>query len=153
MLFLLHSVPPSLHPSLSLCATNPNAGSYHCWERSPSVRLLFCRSSETVFSFSVFCSVSPVAAHPFCEVAIVILFVIHDESRQEPEGHAGTGKGASLCSKSQRFGCIRVTLRTRTMLGDLLGLWLTHSSTPQDKESWFKLDSSEAFLTAAAAVF
>lgn len=125
MLFLLHSIPPSLHASLSFCVTDPKAGSYHCWERSPSVRKLFCRSSETAFSFSLLsdlCSVSPVAAHPFCEVAIVILFVIHDESRQEPEGHGGNVKRASLCSKSQMFGCIRATRRMRTMLGDLLSL-------------------------------
>lgn len=140
----------SLCPSLSfsVCVTNPNAGSHHCWEWSPSVRMLFCRSSETAFSFSVlsdFCSVSPVAAHPFCEVAILILFVIHDESRQEPEGHGKNVKGASLCSKSQKFGCIRATQRMRTMLGDPLSLWLTDSSTLLDKESWFKFDSSEAF--------
>lgn len=125
MLFLQHSIPPSLHPSLSFCVTDTNAGSYHCWERSPSVRMLCCRSSETAFLFSVFsdlCSVSPVAAHPFCEVAIVILLVIHGESRQEPEGHGGNVKGASVCSKSQMFGCIRATRRMRTMLGDLLSL-------------------------------
>lgn len=58
----------------------------------------FCRSPETAFSLSVlsnFCSVSPVAAHPFGEIAIVVVVVIHDESRQEPEGHGGKVVGAS----------------------------------------------------------
>lgn len=49
-----------------------------------------CRSSETALSLPgvcSFCSVTPVAAHPLGEVAIVVLVVIHHESRQEPEGH------------------------------------------------------------------
>lgn len=60
----------------------------------------FCRSPETAFPLSVlsnFCSVSPVAAHPFGEIAIVVVVVVHDKSRQEPEGHGGKVVGASSC--------------------------------------------------------
>ena len=111
-LMMLFLCPPHLFVllSFSTCVTNPNAGSHHCWEWSPSVRMFFCSSSEAASSFSVFpdfCSVSPVAAHPSGEVAVVVLVVIHDKSRQEPEGHGGDAMGAALCSKRQRFGCFR----------------------------------------------
>lgn len=64
--------------------------SHHGGERRPSVHVRLCRPSETALSFSgvsSFCSVTPVAAHPLGEVAIVVLVVIHHKSRQQPEGH------------------------------------------------------------------
>lgn len=76
---------------------------YHCWQWCSSVYLRFCRSSKTAFSFSGvsgFCSMTPVTAHPFCEVAIIILVIIHNESRQESERHDGILQRASRRSKS-----------------------------------------------------
>lgn len=32
---------------------------------------------------------APVTAHPLSEVSIIIIIVVHDESRQEPERHDG----------------------------------------------------------------
>lgn len=83
-------------------------GPYHSREWCSSVYLHFCSSSKTVFSFSGgpgFCSMTPVTAHPFCEVTVIILIIIHIESRQEPERHDGIVQGASWCSKSPYNWC------------------------------------------------
>lgn len=59
--------------------------------------VLLCRSPEAAFSFSVlsdFGSVSPVAAHPLSEIAVVVVVVVQAEGRQEPEGHGGSVKGS-----------------------------------------------------------
>lgn len=74
------------HASMNRCS------SYHSREWCSSINLCFCRSSETAFSVSgvsSFCSMSPVTTHPFCEVAIVVFIIVHNDSRQEPERHGG----------------------------------------------------------------
>lgn len=120
--------------------------SHHSGERRPSVHVRLCRSSETALSFSgvcSFCSVTPVAAHPLGEVAIVILVVIHNKSRQEPEGHdSPLGVFSSLFSEAHtalhhvpRSSCCKsdqsgpTTESVRAAPADLVSLWLTGCST------------------------
>lgn len=92
------------------------AGPYHSREWCSSINLSPCRSSDTVFSFSgvsTLCSVTPVTTHPFCEVTIIILIIVHNDSRQEPERHDGTVLGASWYN---RWKCVpsRVAQREKT---------------------------------------
>lgn len=131
--------------------------SHHGRQRCSSVRVRLCRSSEAALPFSgvcSFCSVTPVAAHPLGEVAIVILVVIHHKSRQEPEGHDSPAgvccwffsslsfrEPTQCCSTSSgptAASLIRVDWRRRAWEQHWLTYWafdwlaaLLHSTIPQ----------------------
>lgn len=85
-------------------------GPYHGREWCSSISVWSCRSSDAVFPLfgaSAFCSVTPVTTHPFCEVTIIIVVIVHNESRQEPERHVGSCAGSLLvqqmkvCSRAE----------------------------------------------------
>lgn len=98
---ILHSVSSQILSCICGAVAHAFLGTYHCREWCPTVNLHSWGFSETASSFSGvwdFCSMTPVTAHPFCEVTVVVFIVIHNESRQKSERHDGNVQGASAAS-------------------------------------------------------
>lgn len=106
---------------------------YHSGEWCSSINLCFWRSSEAAFpvpGVTGFCSVTPVATHPFCEVTVIVIIIVHNDSRQQPERHDGVEQGSSWWSSS-KCDPSRVVHRVKTPWAQLLNVWLTGCSTTQ----------------------
>lgn len=113
-------------------ASGKAGAAHHGRQGGSPVHMGLGRSSEAALPLSggcSFCAVTPVAAHPLGEVAVVVLVVVHHERGQEPEGH--DAPAAVFCSGARTVllhvpppGAAAAGLRVRAAPADLLVLWL-----------------------------
>lgn len=81
--------------SLSSSSTAYSSDTYHAGQWSPAVTRGLSGPPEAplaLLSSLVSASVSPVAAHPFGEVSIVVIVVVHDDGREQTQRQLG-GRG------------------------------------------------------------